>query len=297
MDRRAAIKAALSVGAASLIGACRQADPNQRRTKMSAPNVSSGREMPSVFLAHGSPMLLDDKGWVEELAGWAHALPRPESILVISAHWVNKPIALGATRSVPLTYDFYGFPKHYYEVTYPAPGAPQLANRVRELLASKEIVTENTERGLDHGAYVPLVAMYPKADVPVLQVSIPSMDPRALVELGRTLAPLRKEGVLIIGSGFLTHNMHTLDFKGGAVPAWASEFDSWAADALTRRDVDVLLKYREVAPGVRMALPTHEHFVPVLATLGASVDRSESAKFPILGFTYGTFTKRSVQFG
>src|SRR6267143_3121020 len=117
--------------------------------------------MPSIFLAHGSPLLLDDAGWVAELRQWAQALPRPESILMLSAHWERKPVTLGATRSVPLVHDFYGFPAKYYKVTYPAPGAPGLAGRVRDLLGKTQPVAEAPDRGLDHGAYVPLVAMYP----------------------------------------------------------------------------------------------------------------------------------------
>jgi 4,5-DOPA dioxygenase extradiol len=140
--------------------------------------------------------------------------------------------------------------------------------------------------------------MYPEADVPVLQVSLPSLDPNTLFELGRALAPLRDEGVLIIGSGFLTHNLRAIDLSPHAIaPAWASDFDAWAADALQRRDVDSLLDYRRRAPGVRLALPTHEHFVPALAALGASIDRPDAIRFPITGFAYGSMTKRSVQFG
>jgi 4,5-DOPA dioxygenase extradiol len=252
--------------------------------------------MPSIFLAHGSPLLLDDRAWVAELAAWAAAMPRPRAVLMISAHWVDEPVTLAATKTVPLVYDFYGFPKPYYEVRYPAPGAPELARRVHELLAG--IPVRDEERGLDHGAYVPLVAMYPEANVPVLQMSIPTMDAGELLALGRTLAPLRREGVLITGSGFLTHNLRALDWRSGSrPPAWASEFDAWAKDVLERRDADELARYRERAPGVDDALPTHEHFVPVAVALGASIDRSERATFPISGFTYGSFTKRSVQFG
>jgi 4,5-DOPA dioxygenase extradiol len=276
--------------------------------------------MPAIFLAHGSPFLLDDARWVERLGDWARAMPRPSSILMISAHWVEgasgarrpdgpatrgsgahslaAPVTLAATQTVPLVYDFYGFPERYYRVTYPAPGAPELATRVRALLSPHQPIAEAPERGLDHGAYVPLIAMYPKADVPVLQISIPTMDPKTLVELGRALAPLRDEGVLVVGSGFLTHNMRSIDFEGtSAPPAWAKEFDGWCAEVLGQRDVDALVNYRERAPGVRMALPTHEHFVPVLTTMGASIDTSEGASFPITGFTYGSFTQRSLQLG
>jgi 4,5-DOPA dioxygenase extradiol len=183
-------------------------------------------------------------------------------------------------------------------VRYPAPGAPELAGRVRELLEPSQPVFAEPTRGLDHGAYVPLVAMYPGADVPVLQMSIPTMKPDVLLELGRKLAPLRDEGVLIVGSGFLTHNLRAIDWSSSSPPpSWASEFDAWSAEVLARRDVDALAKYRDAAPGVREALPTHEHFVPVAVALGASLERSEPVTFPIGGWSYGSFSKRSVQFG
>ena len=258
---------------------------------------SAADKMPVIFLAHGSPLLLDDASWVGELHAWAVAMPKPRAVLMLSAHWVDQPITVGATRPVPLVYDFYGFPAKYYETTYPAPPAPELATRVRDLLRS-EPVAQDPERGLDHGAYVPLVAMYPQADVPVLQVSLPSLDPTALLSLGRSLAPLRREGVLIVGSGFLTHNLRTVDFRPDApTPAWASEFDAWAGDVLARRDVDALLAYREKAPGVGPALPTHEHFVPVIVAAGAAADEPGAVRFPITGFMAGSFTRRSVQLG
>ena len=263
------------------------------------PTQAAGAKMPAIFLAHGSPLLLDDTGWMSELSRWAKAMPRPKAILMISAHWVDAPVTLGATKTVPLLYDFYGFPQRYFDVKYPSPGAPELAKRVHTLLDdSASGPVAHSDRGLDHGAYVPLLAMYPEADVPVLQMSIPTMDPKALLALGRALAPLRREGVLVVGSGFLTHNMHAIDFAGAsAVPAWASEFDAWSKDVLERRDVDALAGYRQLAPGVRTALPTHEHFVPVLVSAGASIDEAEPVSFPIAGFAYGSFTKRSVQFG
>jgi 4,5-DOPA dioxygenase extradiol len=254
--------------------------------------------MPVIFLAHGSPLLLDDDRWASELAAWAKAMPKPKAVLMLSAHWVDRPVTLAATRTVPLYYDFYGFPEKYYQTTYAAPGAPWLAGRVKELLRHGPIADE-PNRGLDHGAYVPLVCMYPGADVPVLQVSLPSLDPTALFALGRSLAPLRKEGVLIVGSGFLTHNLRTVDFRPDApTPAWAREFDSWAEDVIQKRDVDTLLDYHQKAPGVRLALPTPEHFVPVIVAQGATVDDAgASARFPITGFAYGTATRRSVQWG
>jgi len=258
-------------------------------------NAGTGH-MPVIFAAHGAPMLLEDETWMTQLASWANAMPRPESILMVSAHWEHRPTTLGATRTVPLVYDFYGFPEHFYRTRYPAKGAPSLAERVRDLLSKKEIArTDDPERGLDHGAYVPLVAMYPNADVPVLQVSMPRLHPRELFELGRALAPLREEGVLIFGSGFLTHNMRYA-FRPGT-PAWAREFDVWAEDALSRFDVDALLDFQRRAPAADMALPTWEHYAPVLVAAGAAADAPVKATFPITGWWMdGAFTKRSVQF-
>jgi len=253
--------------------------------------------MPVIFLAHGSPLLLDDVGWVTELNRWAQAMPRPQSVLMLSAHWEQKPVTLGATTTVPLVYDFYGFPQKYYDVTYHAPGAPDLAARVWELIGETQPV-QTSNRGLDHGAYVPLIAMYPDANVPVLQVSLPSLDAPSLFVLGRTLAPLRREGVLIVGSGFLTHNLRALDLRPNPVtPAWAAEFDAWSTDVITRRDVDALLDYRGRAPGVRQALPTQEHFVPLVVAMGAVIDEPSRVQFPITGFVAGSLTRRSVQFG
>lgn len=252
--------------------------------------------MPVIFAAHGAPVLLDDPVWMAELAAWAGAMPRPKSILMVSAHWEERPTTLGATRTVPLMYDFYGFPERYYETRYPAPGAPDLAARVRDLMRQNDIAsTDDSDRGLDHGAYVPLVAMYPNADVPVLQVSMPGLDPQALFELGRVVAPLREDGVLVFGSGFLTHNMRYA-FKPG-IPAWAREFDDWAKDALERSDVDALLDFRSRAPAAQQALPTWEHYAPVLVAAGAAAGERPRASFPITGFWMdGAFTKRSVQF-
>lgn len=232
-----------------------------------------------------------------ELAFWSDAMPRPKSILVVSAHWEERPTTLGATRAVPLVHDFYGFPERYYRTRYDAPGAPDLADRVRELLQQRDIpVADAPTRGLDHGAYVPLVAMYPAADVPVLQMSMPGLDPERLFQLGSVLAPLRDEGVLVFGSGFLTHNMRFAFQRG--IPAWAREFDAWAEDALSRLDVDALLDFRTRAPGVEMALPTWEHYAPVLVAAGAAAESRPPTRFPITGWWMeGAFTKRSVQFG
>jgi 4,5-DOPA dioxygenase extradiol len=311
MDRRAALKllATAGVTAPAVLGCARRAtiardskdsmESSPRDHAMSTParRAPHPDRVPSIFLAHGSPILLTDRAWMSELNLWASKLPRPKAVLMLSAHWLDKPVTIGATTPVPLVYDFYGFPEEFYRTEYPAPGAPALAARVRALLGAGQTVDE-PKRGLDHGAYVPLVAMYPAADVPVLQVSLPTLEPRELLALGKTLAPLRDEGVLIVGSGFLTHNLRRMSFDpNAATPQWAAEFDAWTADALARKDVDALMKYRETAPGVRESLPTHEHFVPVIVALGAALEDAPAVTFPITGWAYGSGTKRSVQFG
>jgi 4,5-DOPA dioxygenase extradiol len=252
--------------------------------------------MPVIFAAHGAPILLDDDKWVEELATWANGMPRPKAILMVSAHWEARPTTLGAVTTVPLVYDFYGFPERYYQTQYASPGAPALASRVKELLAERKLPVADSQRGLDHGAYVPLVAMYPAADIPVLQLSMPGLDPPQLFQLGRALAPLRNEGVLIFGSGFLTHNMR-FAFKPG-VPQWAREFDAWAEGALSSFDVDSLIDFQARAPAAQVALPTWEHYAPLLVSAGAAGEAQPDVRFPITGFWMdGAFTRRSVQFG
>ena len=261
------------------------------------PDVTREQRMPALYLGHGAPTLLDDVAWTSQLAIWAKELPKPKAILMVSAHWESAPLTLGATTdAAPLTYDFYGFPQRFYEMTYPSPGAPDLATRVKALMPATETVAHRPDYGLDHGAYVPLVVMYPEADVPVLQMSMPSLDPQRLFDLGRRLRPLRDEGVLIVGSGFLTHGLPFLkDFRPDATPpGWSIDFDEWAREALDRGDVDELMAFRGRAPGMPYAHPTVEHFAPLFVTLGAATDPADAPDTEIEGFFLG-LAKRSFQ--
>ncbi len=252
--------------------------------------------MPAIYLSHGAPPLADDAAWPGQLAAWSRSLPRPRAILMVSAHWEDAPLALGATATVPLVYDFWGFEQRYYEVQYPAPGAPRLAESVRKLLRGAGTpVQDLPDRGLDHGAYVPLVEMYPEADVPVLQISLPTLDPRRLLELGRKLAPLRDEGVLIVGSGFFTHNLRALSL-GGQVPSVMAEFDDWGERALAAQDLDALLDFENKAPAGRLAHPRTEHFAPLFVALGAAEAQLATQRSVIDGFWFG-MSKRSIQLG
>lgn len=253
--------------------------------------------MPTLYLSHGAPPLADDPVWSRQLADWSAELPRPESILMVSAHWEDAPLTLGATRTVPLVYDFWGFPEKYYRVRYPAPGAPALADEVRKLLRSAgHRPHEDPARGLDHGAYVPLAEMYPDADIPVLQISMPTLDSRELFQLGRELAPLRDRGVLIVGSGFTTHNLRLADFTNSKpVPSWSAEFDDWINRTVAARDIDAILDFLHKAPAARIAHPRTEHFAPLFVALGAAVDDLVEQRSVIDGFWYG-LAKRSFEF-
>lgn len=253
--------------------------------------------LPALYLGHGAPPLLDDPLWMAQLAGWSAELPRPRSILIVSAHWQTAPMAIGATRTIPLVYDFYGFPQRYYDLRYPAPGAPKLAGAVKARMPASEPIIERPTRGLDHGAWVPLMAMYPEADIPVLQVSMPDLDPAHLFEVGRRLAPLRDEGVLVIGSGFMTHGLPFLgEYMAGrpGAPEWSIEFDRWAAEALARGDLDTLFAFREKAPGMPYAHPTVEHLAPLFVTLGAAARPDDAPQTAIEGFFLG-LSKRSFE--
>ncbi|MEV0528389.1 class III extradiol ring-cleavage dioxygenase [Streptomyces sp. NPDC050439] len=261
--------------------------------------TATQERMPALYLSHGAPPLADDALWPEQLRAWSAGLPRPKAILMVSAHWEEAPLALGATEATPLVYDFWGFPEHYYQVTYAAPGAPQLADSVRKLLRGAGTpVQDIPDRGLDHGAYVPLVEMYPDADVPVLQISLPTLDPRRLLDIGRKLAPLRDEGVLIVGSGFFTHNLAALRQLDRGVPSWSVEFDAWGHEALDAGDIDGLLDFRHKSPAGELAHPRTEHFAPLFVTLGAAEAAGDlgGQRSVIDGFWMG-LAKRSVQFG
>ncbi|MEE9965102.1 MAG: dioxygenase [Propionicimonas sp.] len=240
------------------------------QAKAQRPWQESDGPMPALFVSHGAPPTLDDPQWLAELFSWAQSLPKPRAIVVVSAHWESAPAAISASAAgTPLYYDFGGFHPRYYTLRYATPDATAIAGRVAGLLGYQP-VHQFTDRGLDHGAFIPLMAMYPAADVPVVQVSMPSLDPHALLDLGGKLRSLRAEGVLVIGSGFMTHSFAV--FRRPQLAGYTEAFDTWAADALHRGDVDALMDYRSKAPGAEVAHPSADHFVPLLLTMGAADD-------------------------
>ncbi|MDA8398285.1 MAG: class III extradiol ring-cleavage dioxygenase [Actinomycetota bacterium] len=252
--------------------------------------------LPALYLSHGAPPTFEDAVWMRELYRWARSFPKPRSILIVSAHWEAAPLMVSSGEPTELVYDFSGFAPMYYRMRYDTPPGTDLVRRVTGGLGGKENLYEHRSRGLDHGAWVPLKIMYPGADVPVVQLSMPTQDPGRLITLGRRLRALRDEGTLVIGSGFMTHGLPfiTREMLLGVVPDWSSDFDAWAASALERGDVDELSRFRTSAPGVRFAHPTAEHFTPLFVTLGASADPGAPVETAIEGYMIG-LSKRSFQ--
>ena len=239
--------------------------------------------LPALFISHGSPMHALDPGAAGEAwAGLARSLPRPRAILIVSAHWeTNVPMLTGNGKPETI-HDFFGFPKPLYEIRYPAPGAPELAQRARALLQDAGFTAAvDGCRGLDHGAWSPLLHMYPKADIPVVQLSLQTeLGPRHHYRLGRAVAPFADEGVLLVGSGHMTHNLR--DWLRGArdVPPapYAKEFQSWVDERIRAGDHEALIEYRSRAPHAVRSHPTDEHFLPLFFALGAAGEDARPAR-------------------
>jgi 4,5-DOPA dioxygenase extradiol len=233
--------------------------------------------LPSVFISHGSPMHALEPGAAGE--AWkalAQRLPRPRAILIASAHWeTNLPMLTGNPRPETI-HDFSNFPEPLYRIRYPAPGAPEVAQRAQALLKEAGFTAGiDGCRGLDHGAWSPLLYLYPEADVPVVQISVqPAFGPRHHVEVGRSLRKLSEEGVLIIGSGHMTHNLRDWSRGAGAPAPYAREFQQWVKQKLEEKDVDSLVDYRTRSPHGARAHPTDEHFLPLFFALGAAPEKS-----------------------
>jgi 4,5-DOPA dioxygenase extradiol len=254
--------------------------------------------LPALYLSHGAPPLFDDPVWMRQLFAWAQSMPKPKAVLIVSAHWESAPLSLSSTQAhTTPVYDFGGFARRYYTMRYDTPDATELARQVLGVLPDTETVHEHRGRGLDHGAWVPLKVMYPNADVPVLQMSLPTQDPARLLALGTRLRKLREDGVLVIGSGFMTHGLPfiTRDMvMGNVAPSWSADFDAWAAEALAAGDVEELCSYRSKAPGMPYAHPTVDHYIPLFITLGAATDPTAPATTTIDGYMMG-LSKRSFQ--
>ena len=239
--------------------------------------------LPTLFISHGSPMMaLTDVPARHFLAGLGARLPRPRAVLVASAHWETEAPAVNAVAVNDTIHDFYGFPRELYAVRYPAPGAPALAGRVAGLLAESGLPARiDRERGLDHGAWVPLSLLYPAQDIPVLQLSVQThLGPAHHLAVGRALAPLAAEGVLVIGSGSFTHDLRR--FRGQPVDSPeapdVTAFADWFDAALTEGRTADLLAYRRLAPHAAQQHPTEEHLLPIYVALGAAGEAARAER-------------------
>jgi len=254
---------------------------------------------PVFFISHGAPTFALEPGQLgANLRAIGQQLTGIKAVLVVSPHWQTRELQVLTTPAPETVHDFGGFPAALYALQYPAPGQPELAADALRLLAQAGwSVTADDNRGLDHGAWVPLFHLLPQAQIPVFQVSMPrSLDTAGALALGRALMPLRDQGVLIVGSGSLTHNLYELQRPDAPAVDYAVEFARWIRQAVARADVDALVDYRRLAPHAERAHPTQEHFLPLLVALGASHE-SDVAQVIAGDITYGVLSMESYAWG
>jgi len=257
------------------------------------------KPMPVIFFGHGNPLNAVERNAYSK--GWAaigSAIPRPKAVLCISAHWYIPGVSMTAKPSPRTIHDFGGFPQKLYEVEYPAPGSPGLARRVADLLAPVPAALDETW-GLDHGTWSVLVHVFPKADIPVVQLSIhAAQPPRFHYGLGKRLAPLRDEGILVIGSGNLVHNLHAYAWGERRVEPydWAVRFEKKARELLSAGEDGPLIEYEELGRDAMLAAPTPDHYLPLLYVIGLRRE-GEPVRFPVEGFDGGSISMLAVKIG
>jgi 4,5-DOPA dioxygenase extradiol len=253
--------------------------------------------MPAVFFGHGSPMnTLASNVYTEAWRSLGRAIPRPQAILSVSAHWYTEGTAVTAMREPKTIHDFYGFPQALFDVQYPAPGDPGLAARVRELLAPVDVHLDDAW-GLDHGTWSVLKHVYPAADVPVVQLSIDgTQPPRFHYETAKRLAPLRDEGVLVIGSGNVVHNLPRMKRAGGPAFDWAVRFNERVREALVAGDHELLVGFDRLGDDARLAVPTPEHYLPLLY-VAALQGEDEDMSFAVDGYDLGSVSMLTAAAG
>ena len=255
-------------------------------------------KMPVIFIGHGSPMnAVADNAYTQALKALGPQLPRPRAILVISAHWVTANTQLTAMDTPKTIHDFFGFPQQLFNIHYAAPGDPALAEKISTQIAIPQIQLDTTEWGLDHGAWAVLRHLYPHADIPVLQLSMDLSQPFTFhYELGQKLRFLRDDGVLILGSGNLVHNLQKIDWNTDTMPfAWAKQFDAWLITKLEARDFSALIDAPVLNETFDLGHPTVEHYVPLLYVLGAS-DENDQLIFDYEGFQNASMSMRCLRF-
>ncbi len=256
-------------------------------------------KLPVLFLGHGSPMnAIEENEFTKKLVKLGQSLPRPKAILMISAHWETEGSWVTGMDKPKTIHDFYGFPKPLYDIQYPAPGDPGLVSKLQKDIKSPSIQNDTNKWGLDHGTWSVLRHMYPKADVPIVQLSIDRTKPFEYhYELGKQLAFLREQGVLIMGSGNVVHNLRTLSWEANARPHdWAIEFDQWVKEKTLGNDHESLIKQAMSSKAGQLSIPTPEHYLPLLYVLGAG-GKGEQVKFDIDEIQNASISMRSVRLG
>lgn len=255
-------------------------------------------KMPSIFLGHGSPMnALEKNSFTEALTTFGKSLAKPKAILSISAHWVTEGNFITSSAKPKMIYDMFGFPEELYEVQYPAAGDPQLAQQIIEMLPELKIQKDNGDWGLDHGTWSMLLHLFPKADIPVLQLSLNENEKlEYFFSLGKKIAYLREQGVLILGTGNIVHNLRKIDWNTNAnVMDWAAEFESEVLKAVTDKNYEQLYKYYLDLPHHQMAHPHIDHFLPLLVVLG-SITSSDKLHYIYKGFQNASISMTSLHF-
>jgi len=273
--------------------------PDQLKSLLNLDSKNEAPKMPVVFVGHGSPMnAIEDNTFTQSLSHLTKELPLPKAILVISAHWLSAGTWVTKMANPRTIHDFYGFPQELFDVQYPAPGDPELAKHIQKLSSRPQIHADENAWGLDHGTWAILRKMYPSAQVPVLQLSIDMSEPASFhFELGKTLKSLRQQGVLILGSGNIVHNLRRVDWNQPLQGAdWAIEFDQWVKKQLQNRDFKSLTEDFMNTTAGRWSVPTPDHYLPMLYVLGAA-DENETLDFQYEGYDMGSISMRGFSFG
>jgi 4,5-DOPA dioxygenase extradiol len=254
----------------------------------------------SLFIAHGSPMLaIEDNVYTQQLQKLGQSLPKPDAIVIFSAHWVSRELQVSGTEGThPMIYDFGGFPQALFEVVYPAKGSPQVADKVLQLFKESGIAAQkNIGRGMDHGIWVPLKHLYPDADIPVIGISVnPLLPPKDQYNIGKAVSALLGNNILVIGSGVTVHNFRAIRFESPeSMDDWAKEFDDWLISHIREWDTEALFDYLAQAPHAALATPDYEHFLPLFIAMGSG-DAARQPKLIHQSYQYGSLSHVIIQF-
>jgi len=271
---------------------------NQTSNQTVSNNFTQKSIMPALFLAHGSPSIVIEKGpYIDFLTQLHKTIKTPKAIVIFSAHWESRFQQISSVQQYSTIYDFSGFPPEMYKIKYPAPGSPDLAKEIQDMFTENEIASFLDEkRGLDHGVWTLLKLIYPKADIPVVALSVdPRSSPEELFRIGSIVSSLREKEILVIGSGGTVHNLGRLNWGGNSIDKWALGFDNWLEERINSWNTEELFEYKTKAPFARDAVPTPEHFIPIFVALGAG-SSTKNASLLHRSYQYGSLSYMSWRF-